>query len=151
MKYTIQKILEFDYGHRIVGHESKCAYLHGHRGKAIVKISTEVLDNLWRVIDFGVVKMVIGDWINENWDHNMILSRKDPLYRMWENSDETHRKHLFGDKTPFWIDENPTAEALARLLFETCVRLFSEDSPIEVSQVEFWETPNSCAIYPSPL
>ena len=53
---TITKKLEFDYGHRVLGHEGKCRHLHGHRGVAEVTVYAPSLDNLGRVVDFGAIK-----------------------------------------------------------------------------------------------
>ena len=85
----ITKKIEFDYGHRVLGHEGKCCYLHGHRGVAevtVCAVDDGGVDDLGRVVDFGVVKEVIGGWIDEKWDHNFLLHKDDPLcalHREW--------------------------------------------------------------------
>lgn len=50
---TVTRVLEFDAGHRVVNHESKCATLHGHRYKVEIVAAAPGLDSLGRVIDFG--------------------------------------------------------------------------------------------------
>ena len=69
--------IEFDAAHRILEHESKCKMLHGHRYALEITVKAEKLDKLGRVVDFGVIKEVVGQWIDNNWDHNTILSNKD--------------------------------------------------------------------------
>lgn len=60
----IMRKFEFDYAHRVLGHESKCKHLHGHRGVAEVIVSSPGLDSLGRIIDFGIVKQRVGKWID---------------------------------------------------------------------------------------
>lgn len=77
----ITRKLEFDAGHRILGHEGKCAHLHGHRYVAEITVSGRDLDTLGRVVDFSVVKTKVGGWIDDYWDHNILLHPQDPLLR----------------------------------------------------------------------
>lgn len=76
-RITICKRIEWDAAHRVLRHESKCATLHGHRYAAEIACSADALDDLGRVIDFGVIKEVVGKWIDDNWDHNTLLNRDD--------------------------------------------------------------------------
>ena len=52
---TCTRRLEWDAMHRIPRHESKCAAFHGHRYAAEITCSAPELDDLGRVVDFGVV------------------------------------------------------------------------------------------------
>lgn len=79
MKQTITRKLEFDAAHRLINHEGKCRYLHGHRYTVYLTFSFEELDGVGRAIDFGVVKEVVGGWIDQYWDHNSIFNGDDPL------------------------------------------------------------------------
>ena len=69
-------------GHRVVGHESKCRHLHGHNYRFHFKIqqvqSDHFLDNLGRVLDFSVIKSVLCEWLEMNWDHKTLIWEKDP-------------------------------------------------------------------------
>ena len=51
--HTITRRLEFDAGHRVYQHESKCNHVHGHRYVVEVE-ATGTLDGLGRIIDFSV-------------------------------------------------------------------------------------------------
>lgn len=157
----ITRKFEFDAGHRIVGHESKCANLHGHRYTAEVTIDSTELDKLGRVIDFGVVKEVIGGWIDNNWDHNMILHPDDPLilevfqhpivgvgdrHPIVGDRRNEHVLRLFG-KTPFLMpDNNPTAENMAAVLFHVSTQLLHSYG-LHVHKIRLYETPNCWAEY----
>ena len=75
MQSAVRKI-HFCYGHRVMNHESKCATLHGHNGVLWVHAQPIAgLDSVGRVIDFSIIKSVIGGWVLENWDHTMIISK----------------------------------------------------------------------------
>lgn len=144
---TVTRKMSFDAAHRILNHESKCKYLHGHTYTAEVTITLQSernLDELGRVVDFGEIKKRVGKWIDENWDHNIILNSKDPLWEIVL----LHRKFqtpIFGGREPYIMDVNPTAENLAMELNNVCCRIL----PIEltVTNIRIWETPNCFADY----
>lgn len=148
----ITRRMEWDAGHRVLGHESKCAYLHGHRYAAEVTVWAPGLDGLGRVIDFGVVKQVVGAWIDENWDHNMMLHKDDPLVKTLESLvfAEEHLDlpdQLWGDRVPYIMSNgNPTAENIARELFDIATDLLrNANAALSVLSVRIYETPNCWA------
>ncbi len=126
--------LEFDAAHRILNHESKCKMLHGHRYVLEVGFLAEKLDDLGRVIDFGVVKDLLGKWIDDNFDHNTILATKD------KNLGAEIAKNT-GQKI-YYLDENPTAENIAlHLLHEICPKIFAKKN-VKCVAIRLYETPN---------
>ena len=133
---AITRKLEFDAGHRILGHEGKCRFLHGHRYSAEITVEAHELDSVGRVIDFGIIKTIVGKWIDENWDHNLLLNSKDPQRYHLETTEE---------RLPYIMSCNPTAENIARELFKMAVLLLP--SHLQVVQVRIWETPNCYADY----
>lgn len=138
---TITRRFEFDYGHRVLGHEGKCASLHGHRGVAELTVRGPSLDDLGRVIDFGVLKSVIGAWIDNNWDHTMLLHEDDPLLTMCHSIDPSYT--VFGPRAPFVMPDkmNPTAENMALVLLSKSRLLLLSQKQIEPISVRMWETP----------
>lgn len=154
MATTITRKLEFDAGHRVLKHESRCKHLHGHRYVAEVTVTAPELDGLGRVIDFGVVKQLVGGWIDENWDHNLILHPADPLLhvltvirqdggQIFEDANG-QVDAVLGGKEPFVMDSNPTAENMSRVLFQVAVELLLPHD-ISVVQIRLYETPNCSA------
>jgi 6-pyruvoyltetrahydropterin/6-carboxytetrahydropterin synthase len=130
--YEISREIPFCYGHRLLNYNGKCANLHGHNGLAIVTIRSEKLDELGMVIDFGEIKSTVAKWINDTLDHRMLLHKDDPLLPYMRQLNE-----LF-----FVMEENPTAENIARLIFEHAV-----SRGYDVTEVKLWETPSACATY----
>jgi 6-pyruvoyltetrahydropterin/6-carboxytetrahydropterin synthase len=136
MPVTITRRLEFDAAHRVMQHEGKCRNLHGHRYAVEVTVTAPELDDLGRVVDFGVIKERLGQWVDREWDHQTILWEKDAALGK-AIAAETGQAIA-------WLPMNPTVENLAKYLLETvCPRLFA--APLHVTQVKIWETPNCSA------
>lgn len=91
-------------GHRVVGHESKCRHLHGHNYRIHFVCSASELDPLGRVIDFSEIRDRLCMWLEEHWDHRMMIWSEDPLLPEFQ-------RLVPGDLcvVPF----NPTAEQIA--------------------------------------
>jgi 6-pyruvoyltetrahydropterin/6-carboxytetrahydropterin synthase len=130
--YEISKQIRFCYGHRLLKHPGKCRHLHGHNAVAEIRLAQKRLDRRSMVADFDEVKEALGGWIDRNFDHRMILNRRDPLLPALKRLNEP----------VFLTDEDPTAEVLARLLYEE-----ARSRRLPVKAVTVWETPTSSASY----
>lgn len=130
---VITRRLEFDAAHRVMRHESKCRNLHGHRYVVEVTVSGE-LDSLGRVVDFGVVKDVLGTWIDARLDHGAILNQEDEAL-VWFCRSHDWKVYVMGC--------NPTAENIASEILGVASRLLSDD--LSVGRVRVRETPNCWA------
>ncbi|MEE9305128.1 MAG: 6-carboxytetrahydropterin synthase [bacterium] len=130
--YTVTKQIHFCYGHRLLNYDGNCRWLHGHNGLVEIELAAETLDERGMVYDFTTIKRILKTWIDENLDHKMILNRDDPLVQTLQE----HGEPLY------LLDENPTAEAIARLIYEESAR-----QGFPVVEVRLWETPTSWAAY----
>lgn len=130
--YKIVKVIHFCYGHRLLNYEGKCRNLHGHNGVFEIELATCGLDLRGMVTDFGDVNRIVKEWIDRELDHKMILCKDDPVLEMMAQ----HGQPVF------LLEVNPTAENLARLIFD-----FVKSQGFPVSEVRLWETPNSFAAY----
>jgi 6-pyruvoyltetrahydropterin/6-carboxytetrahydropterin synthase len=130
--FRVTRELHFCYGHRLLHYDGKCKHLHGHNGKAVIVLEAAALDPRGMVVDFSDVKRKIGGWIDDTLDHKMILHRDDPALPDLQRQQEP----------VFVVDVNPTAENIARLIFEQTHRL-----GFPVVEVTLWETENSFATY----
>jgi len=134
---TCTRRIEFDAAHRVMEHESKCRHLHGHRYAVEATFAAAALDKQGRVIDFGLVRELLGNWIDTHWDHATILCERDKA---------------LGDaiasqtgQTIFYLGQNPTAENMAEyLLKEVCPELFS-GKDAKCTRIRLYETPNCYA------
>lgn len=130
--YQVAREIEFCYGHRLLNYPGKCRHLHGHNGKAIITLEADKLDERGMLVDFGDIKQKVQMWVDENLDHNMILCKDDPIVPVLEAHGERY----------FLMDSNPTAENIARLIFDRAIQ-----AGLPVVKVQLWETANCHASY----
>ncbi|MBI4605099.1 MAG: 6-pyruvoyl tetrahydropterin synthase family protein [Planctomycetes bacterium] len=128
--FRIVKRLRFCFGHRIPGHPGKCARLHGHEALLEVELASDRLDALGMVRDFADVKRRVQAILDEGFDHRTLLHRDDPLVAALRAAGEE----------PVVLDENPTAENIARRIL-----LEARERGLPVACVRLWETPDSYA------
>lgn len=106
---TAERYHDISCGHRVVGHEGKCQYLHGHNYRIHFVVQAQKLDNIGRVVDFSVIKEKLCLWLENNYDHKFLIWSEDPLL--------PELQKIAIDSlvvTPF----NPTAENIAKHLVE---------------------------------
>lgn len=141
--------IQFCAGHRVAGHESKCSNLHGHNYILFVTAQAEELDGIGRVIDFSVLKDLVGGWVESNWDHGLVL---------WKHDDEALalvrelRWRVPGKSDPmpqklYELPVNPTAENMASFLVREICPVLLTGSGVRVVRAELWETENCLAVY----
>ena len=124
--YEIVKHIDFCFGHRLIDYQGKCNQPHGHNGRVEIRLASDTLDEMGMVADFRDVRSSIQAWIDENLDHRMILRRDDPLVE----AIEALGQHAY------LIDDNPTTENLARLVYEQ-----TETLGFPVIAVTLWGNP----------
>lgn len=114
---------DFSSGHRVVGHESKCAWLHGHNYRVHFTVQADSLDEVGRVLDFGVINTRLCQWLESHWDHKFLAWDKDPVIhtvcRQLASSDSVSAPRA--DTNTFfdsivWVPFNPTAENMGNYL-----------------------------------
>ena len=130
--YCVTKTIDFCYGHRLLDYEGKCRYLHGHNGRVEIELTSSQLDRLGMVRDFNEIKRAIQTWIDRELDHKMILHRLDPALALLRELGEPL----------FMMEMNPTAEAIAQLIFD-----YTASQGFPVTMVRLWETERSVATY----
>ncbi len=130
--YLVTCQIDFCYGHRLLNYEGKCRHLHGHNGRAVISLESEILDARGMVLDFTEIKREVGGWIDGTLDHRMILHENDPVVPFLREMGEPM----------YLIPTNPTAETIARLIYD-----FTVAHGFPVREVKLWETPRCFATY----
>ncbi|WP_419770655.1 MAG: 6-carboxytetrahydropterin synthase [Candidatus Marinarcus sp.] len=172
MHWKISKEFDFCYGHRVWSQELnpefsldpclKCRHLHGHQGKIIIYLQSDVLTN-GMVTDFKHLNWFKA-FIDDVLDHKFILDIHDPLFEtllphyankkdliefpegfkafnLTKIKDEP--EHILEMYEGFIIvDFVPTSENLSAWIMKI-VQEKIEKLNITVSKVEFYETPKS--------
>ena len=126
---SVTKIMNFEYGHRILNHPGKCKRLHGHSGKVEFTLWGEVDKETGMVIDFGDINSTVGDYLKNTLDHRTILQEGDSLIENLPSED------IIIIKGP------PTAENISLQILEQSSPLF----PNKQIKVRLWETEDSFA------
>lgn len=135
-KVTALRYHDISAGHRVVNHESKCKHFHGHNYRVWFHCVGEK-DEIGRVLDFGVIKEKLCMWIEDHWDHKMLLWTGDPLL--------ASMLELDGDVVP--VPFNPTAENMAEFLVEEIGPTVLEGTGVTLYKVVIEETAKCHASY----
>ena len=130
--FVVTKIINFCYGHRLLNYDGKCKHLHGHNGKIEMDIATNKLDARGMAYDFSDIKKMVKNWIDTTLDHRMLLNKEDPICVFLKEQGEPI----------FLMNGNPTAENIAKLIFEEAKKM---NLPVE--EIRLWESPDSYATY----
>ena len=173
--FTITREMGFDYGHRVMTHQSRCKNVHGHRGTieatcegASLHESGEQTD---MILDFGFLKEVLMAVVDESIDHGFIGFIGDDVVmemfspykaadaqKQWEEalllSMGDKGFHLTtdtrGGSKLYVVDFIPTSERLAEHFFKRLQKPIEERSlgKAKLTNLRFWETPNCYSDFP---
>ena len=121
--YTLKVEGAFEAAHHINDYPGKCARLHGHNWVVEAVVKGRELDELGMLVDFKDIKQTLKDTL-ERFDH-----------------------HYLNELAPFKDGVNPTAENLARIIFEELAgnEIFKRDSVL--AAITVFESPKSSVTY----
>lgn len=145
-KHRASRYHDISCGHRVVGHESKCRFLHGHNYRIHFHCESEDLDDVGRVIDFGDIKSQLCMWVEDYWDHKFLMWDMDPLLEAMDASlagpaGDGARGSIV--RLPF----NPTAENMASYLVNIIGPRQLAGTGIRLVAVDIEETRKCSASY----
>jgi len=95
----ISRQIEWDMGHRVTNHKSKCRNLHGHRYKAEICVEGKLVNingssDEGMVMDFGDIKELANKYIHDILDHGFMVWVKDkPVAEFFKKNPD--QKHIF--------------------------------------------------------
>jgi 6-pyruvoyltetrahydropterin/6-carboxytetrahydropterin synthase len=112
----------FAAGHALRNYRGKCENVHGHNYRLQVTIEGPELDSIGLLVDFIQLKKLISTAVD----------RLD---------------HQFLNDLPPFDSINPSAENMAKYLFDEISREFPQDAAVRVGQVKLWETDTASATY----
>ena len=112
----------FAAGHALRNYNGKCENVHGHNYRCQVQVEGQDLDQIGLLVDFVELKKVV----------HSVLDRMD---HQWLN-----------DWPPF--DKlNPSAENMAKFIYDEVASALSPRPGVRVGWVRLWETDTSSAVY----
>lgn len=115
-KIIVSKTVYFDAAHHLPGYDGPCKRIHGHTWKVRVGISGPVDSKTGMVLDFKDLKKMLEEEVVDRFDHQ--------------------------DLNTFF--PNPTAENIARAIFEGIKNDWMPGWRGELEWVKVWESPDSC-------
>lgn len=128
--------LTFDAGHRLLGYGGRCQAPHGHTFRAEIMLASTKLDQMGFVADFVELRDNVGKWVDDNWDHAFLANDQD--------EEIVRALNMLTEKKVFvFRHENPTAEVMAKYLYERVREMYGS----VVSSVRIWESPNQYGEY----
>jgi 6-pyruvoyltetrahydropterin/6-carboxytetrahydropterin synthase len=112
----------FAAGHALRNYHGRCENVHGHNYRCHVTIEGAHLDEIGLLVDFVALKKVV----------HAVLDRMD---HQWLN-----------DFPPFDAI-NPSAENMAKHIYEQVVEGMKDTAGVRVASVKLWETDLASATY----
>ncbi len=112
----------FAAGHALRNYHGKCENVHGHNYRCQVTLEGPELDSIGLLVDFVELKKVV----------HAVLDRMD---HQWLN-----------DFPPF-THLNPSAENMARYIYDEVEQGLKPREGVRVATVKLWETDTSSATY----
>ncbi len=127
-RITATRYHDFCAGHRVHGQGGKCENLHGHNYRVHFTLESNDeagTDQVGRVLDFSVIKSVLCEWLEEQWDHKMIIWKDDPM-----------ASYVYDiDKSAVMVPFNPTAENMACFLVEQVAPWLFQEAKIDCTLI----------------
>ena len=138
MKTTCTVSVNFTGAHRLSGSNIPCEALHGHFYRVDFTFSADKLEN-GMIIEFEQTERTLNKWMQENWDHNIILDESDKV--LGDAITAVTQQKVF------YIKGSPTAENLAQyLISQVCPKLFA-GSNAKCTKIHMQETAKySCTV-----
>ncbi len=127
-------------GHRVVGHEGKCRFLHGHNYRIHFTVVADQLDEIGRVVDFSVIKYTLCQWLEDNFDHKFLIWKEDELLPQLLD--------IAGESLVI-VPFNPTAENIARYLVEDIGPMQLQQYGVTLASCKVEETAKCSATFTS--
>ena len=140
--YKLETRVEFEAAHRLYDvdtYSEECRNnVHGHSYKVTFVVGGD-LNSAGMVVDFKLLKKIIREKIEQPYDHCCILRSSDPLCN--EMLKECKKVHI--------VDENPTAEWMAKQYFDMVNTALGKSGIVNcrVLECRVQETEHNIAIY----
>ncbi|NQU38436.1 MAG: 6-carboxytetrahydropterin synthase [Lentisphaerae bacterium] len=149
MPYRICKIIEVESGHMLSKHPANCKFPHGHSRRVEMVLEADELDCNDMVCDYFAVKNALVTFL-DSFDHAMCMNSDDAMYPVF--------KEAYGERIIEFKGEDPTTEAMARMIFDRVKALLADYATrsegeyviapsVRLVRIRLWETASSWAEY----
>lgn len=121
--YELLVKVDFEAAHRVVDYPGKCNRMHGHNWTIDVTVFGTELNELGFLVDFKDLKAAIDE---------LVLSKLD---------------HYYLNDLDAFKTMNPTAENMARYIYQELKKSDLFRSTVTLKSVRVWESPKSAVLY----
>lgn len=144
--YTVEIQHNVESAHRFFAATSspKCRNIHGHSWMITLVLKSSGLNEQGMVIEFGQIKTLWREWLDQSLDHGIMLHADDPMISAIRSIEPNSRI--------FTLPSDPTTEHIASFLHgqaQTLLETISLDHQVFVHQVHVQETHVNAATYSS--
>lgn len=148
----VSKEIEFDAGHRVPFHASKCKHPHGHRYKVKAVLrgnlvpDDAMVNDSGMVMDFAHIKRILTERVHDIYDHSFVYMKGDEVGMALA---EISRSIIGAEARVFEVDFIPTAENFARHIYHDLHPQFVSiyGNTLFLERIIIYETPTSIAEY----
>lgn len=138
--FILKNEIQFDMAHYLSGYKGKCANIHGHRYRLIVKIASETLHQEGQlrgmVDDFGNIKKILKE-VEDFFDHKLILEDNEEGRKIGKSLSQMPNNFKI-----VYVPYRTTAEEMSRHIFNML-----KEKGLNVYEIELFETPSNSCIY----
>lgn len=133
-----------EMAHRLshINAPTKCQSIHGHSWLIEVELSSDELDELDMILEFGRLKRLWRHHLDETLDHHLVVRRDDPV--------ALAILAVQPDARITFLDVQPTTESLAKWChdeLERVLKMLDVPPHITITSVHVQETPVNAATY----
>ena len=132
-----------EVAHRLYDNKGKCEQIHGHSMWVTLSLTGTVNEKgFMDGIEFGMLKKEFRHYLDDNFDHRLLLNAADPfagpIYRIEEANDDSGIRYKKQEFLPGLVATlgDPTTENIAKWIYQG-VRSVIGLTP---HSVEVWET-----------
>jgi 6-pyruvoyltetrahydropterin/6-carboxytetrahydropterin synthase len=146
VKARAVKTHEIQMAHRLVGNSDVCSRIHGHSYKFEIAVErfSHGIGERGMVMDFSDIKALFCGWLDDNWDHRLLLWEDDPLL---EHDNLFQKIESCAPGSVVTLPGNPTAENMAEYLLTNIFPVLLEEKniPVVVAGIRVYET-SQCVV-----
>ena len=142
-RWTIRKLFRVEMAHVLAKADSRgcVSTIHGHSYRIELFFTSANLNSDGMVLDFGLVKRKLTNYL-KGWDHALVIPDEDvradaQLCHGGNRFSSLERHHLItGNVRVKQVPYNPTAEEMARDIYQ-CVKMqFGELSKVRIHETD---------------
>lgn len=147
--YSTKRIGPISTGHRQWRDQGHCRWAHGYGRYIKFTFACETLDDKMWCMDFGDLRWV-KKWLEEQWDHRMLIASDDPLLDMWKQVHEADGINLnIMDVTK---GHGPGIEGSCKFVFDNINPQIKQltNNRVWIDTIEIYEHEFNSAFYINP-